>query len=266
MASRLLRPFEYVPGTELELDLELKALYDDPEYAKDDAAAYFSMRDNGRTSREDFLKSRTPERMKRIEREETRIGKLRAEFFKYGTKKELVKVHTERRHAWKQEVRECRAAYMADLNSRIQELEKQKEHRGKDTDKQRLNLMNEKRVLFAISRLPSNVAMEQDTIIDVISADTPSNRDDVSKLKYGLKAYIMHFNKGKGGHTHHHKCGKVEGKFPNQKVPLQILLSDTEDNPLKEPNDPGKFRYFHLPTNNMAWVEVSHYYQFCDIC
>jgi hypothetical protein len=249
-----LRPSEYVPGT--ELDFELKALYDDPKYAKDDVVAYFSMRDNGRPCRRVYLNSRKPERIGRIRHEESRIENLRTAFFKYATKKELVREHAERRHAWRQEAKRNLAANMLDLKARIREFEKEILPPGKETDRRRLALMNEKRILSAISSLSIDGAIEPDVVTEVPVAEA-SEDPSAAKLNYGLKACIMHFNNGKGGHTHTHKCKDVEGQFPNQKVPVHILLSDIKDNPLKEECKQGTFRYFHLPTNNMAWIEVS---------
>jgi len=47
--------------------------------------------------------------------------------------------------------------------------------------------------------------------------------------------------------------------FPNQKVPLKLLLSGSKDkNPLMWPCEEGMIRYFHLPANNMEWIEVRH--------
>ena len=46
--------------------------------------------------------------------------------------------------------------------------------------------------------------------------------------------------------------------FPNQKIPIDHLIN--EENYYKNPlMDCGKdmIRYFHLPANNMHWVEVS---------
>jgi hypothetical protein len=253
MASPL-RPSEYVPET--ELDFELKALYDAPKYAKDDVVTYFSMRDSGRPRRQAYLNSRKPERIKRIKHEESRIESLRTAFFKYETKKGLVKAHTERRLAWRQEVKRNLAANILDLKARIQEFEKENLPPGKETDRRRLALMNEKRILNTISSLPIDSAIEPDVVTE---EPVPEVSEDPSsaKLNYGLKACIMHFNNGKGGHTHTHKCKHVEGQFPNQKVPVHILLSNIKDNPLREECKQGTFRYFHLPTNNMAWIEVS---------
>jgi hypothetical protein len=50
----------------------------------------------------------------------------------------------------------------------------------------------------------------------------------------------------------------VENTFPNQKIAIKDLLADKEDkNPLMQPGDDNMIRYFHLPANNMVWVEVS---------
>jgi hypothetical protein len=50
----------------------------------------------------------------------------------------------------------------------------------------------------------------------------------------------------------------VENTFPNQKIHLSKLLADDKyANPLMQPCDDNMIRYFHLPANNMTWVEVS---------
>ncbi len=49
----------------------------------------------------------------------------------------------------------------------------------------------------------------------------------------------------------------LENAYPNQKILLSDLLADDETrNPLMQPCEEGVVRYFHLPANNMAWVEV----------
>jgi len=50
----------------------------------------------------------------------------------------------------------------------------------------------------------------------------------------------------------------IENTFPNQKITIKDLLADDPDaNPLMKPCDENMIRYFHLPANNMIWVEVS---------
>jgi hypothetical protein len=47
-------------------------------------------------------------------------------------------------------------------------------------------------------------------------------------------------------------------EFPNQKIPIDELLysEDRARNPLTKECPGGMIRYFHLPANNMSWVEV----------
>jgi hypothetical protein len=50
----------------------------------------------------------------------------------------------------------------------------------------------------------------------------------------------------------------IENSFPNQKIPIKMLLAEEPDaNPLMQPCEDNVVRYFHLPANNMIWVEVS---------
>lgn len=48
-----------------------------------------------------------------------------------------------------------------------------------------------------------------------------------------------------------------ENVFPNQKVPLKLLLEQSQENPLTWKCEDGMMRYFHIPANNMYWIEVS---------
>lgn len=51
---------------------------------------------------------------------------------------------------------------------------------------------------------------------------------------------------------------EFDGTFPNQKMPLSRLLKEDKDqNPLMWDCPENMFRYFHIPSNNMEWVEVS---------
>lgn len=46
------------------------------------------------------------------------------------------------------------------------------------------------------------------------------------------------------------------GQFPHQKISIQELLYSESESPLKRSDDKTKLRYFHLPANNMTWVQV----------
>ena len=55
-----------------------------------------------------------------------------------------------------------------------------------------------------------------------------------------------------------HSIPAFNDEFPNQKISVERLLLDDPDlNPLMQPCESGIIRYFHLPANNMVWVEVS---------
>ena len=48
-----------------------------------------------------------------------------------------------------------------------------------------------------------------------------------------------------------------ENAFPKQKIAISTLLAEDEDsNPLMRSCEDGMIRYFHLPANNMIWIEV----------
>lgn len=50
---------------------------------------------------------------------------------------------------------------------------------------------------------------------------------------------------------------RFSGHFPNQKIPAKTLLDHGQDSPLKQRSGSKCIQYFHIPTNNMKWVEVS---------
>ncbi|KAM7210680.1 hypothetical protein V8F06_013941 [Rhypophila decipiens] len=66
---------------------------------------------------------------------------------------------------------------------------------------------------------------------------------------------------------------RFKGRFPNQRVSMSELLKSAEDKKksilsksLAEKNDPNRIRYFHIPSNNMYWVErvIAGYYDDTD--
>ena len=90
-----------------------------------------------------------------------------------------------------------------------------------------------------------------------VSANLKELEDDV--IWGDLKANVIYFKKGP--HEEHPKRydePKLAGKFPNPRVPLILLLKkNKEENPLMWKCEDDMIRYFHIPANNMAWVEVS---------
>lgn len=83
-----------------------------------------------------------------------------------------------------------------------------------------------------------------------------ANRDDdnPNKSNYGYNGWVIVFEKGGEGLTIEHPL--CHGRFPNQKISIQQLLYNKSGTPLKRTENKNLLRYFHLPANNMAWVEV----------
>jgi hypothetical protein len=236
---------------------ELVTLYDDPKYGSDDdLKIYMSMRDNGpEGTRQHYLERLNNERQKRLKHEIERITKLRVKFFANPNKKTITTAHEARRREWKEEAKANQAEYIKDLDERTKILDGA-ETQGDDVTTKRKKLLNEYRIVKAIAQWPKDESPPLD-VSPVVSSDKPD---------YGLKACIMHFVKGGGGHTHTHRHKKVVGAFPNQKIAIDYLLTKSEDNPLNEDCPQDRLRYFHLPTNNMAWIEVSSYLLGSSLC
>ncbi|KAI1084341.1 hypothetical protein F5B20DRAFT_593450 [Whalleya microplaca] len=75
----------------------------------------------------------------------------------------------------------------------------------------------------------------------------PSQMEDVDSL---IPAPVIYFKDGKP-----YDCPGLDGCFPDQKFSVKELLADDEnENPLMQ-DEGSTVRYFHLPANNMLWVE-----------
>ncbi len=74
-----------------------------------------------------------------------------------------------------------------------------------------------------------------------------------------IKAPVVFFRDGQP-----YDAPGIPGAFPNQKVTVEQLLADNPTrNPLMQPCPDNEVRYFHLPANNMVWVEevMARYYR-----
>jgi hypothetical protein len=73
-----------------------------------------------------------------------------------------------------------------------------------------------------------------------------------------IKAPVIYFKNGQP-----FDVPGLPKSFPDQKVPMANLLSDDKTNPIMQPADDDVIRYFHLPANNMVWVEeiMARYYR-----
>lgn len=84
------------------------------------------------------------------------------------------------------------------------------------------------------------------------SADTIAEKDGRENTYKGLQAGAVYF---KNGEPYSHP--RLHGSFPDQMTPLADLLAkDGDKSVLKEPCEEGMLRWFHIPANNMSWVEV----------
>ncbi len=71
--------------------------------------------------------------------------------------------------------------------------------------------------------------------------------------RYGLNANMILFKDSKK-----YTDKNYPDEFPNQKIPIDELLysEDGARNPLVNECPQNVIRYFHLPANNMSWIEV----------
>lgn len=92
------------------------------------------------------------------------------------------------------------------------------------------------------------------------SSSADASGDDPKKPDYGYNGWIAEWERGKGRVTVDHPL--VLGSFPHQKISIQQFLYNKKGTPLRRTSDKDRLRYFHLPANNMRWVEeaMSRYY------
>jgi hypothetical protein len=72
---------------------------------------------------------------------------------------------------------------------------------------------------------------------------------------WGMNAYAVFFRNSEKYSDTSKLCFD---QFPNQKIAVKDLLynKNKDMNPLMRPCEDNEIRYFHLPGNNMEWVEV----------
>lgn len=67
-----------------------------------------------------------------------------------------------------------------------------------------------------------------------------------------MDAYAIFFR-----NSEPHDDESCSDNFPNQKFPIKDLIyQKAAGNPLMRPCKQNEVRYFHLPGNNMEWIEV----------
>ena len=135
---------------------------------------------------------------------------------------------------------------------RIAKLRKLFEDEGSKTPRGKLLLrfkITRSHLFQAVHRIRSSAPAQEDPIAQ-------SHHNDPAEREIELddhNANVIYF---KNSRPYDHPSFGDE-KFPNQKVPLsQLLRDDKTNNPLMWECEENMVRYFHLPANNMAWVEV----------
>jgi hypothetical protein len=97
-------------------------------------------------------------------------------------------------------------------------------------------------------------SLSPESYIHNLDLRTSRLEDNPDESNYGYNSWVIVFEKGKGGVTIDHPL--CHGHFPNQKISIQQLLYNKSQTPLNRAENKIHIRYFHLPANNMKWVEV----------
>lgn len=108
--------------------------------------------------------------------------------------------------------------------------------------------------------------------------DSASVSPASSDQYFGINSHAMYFRKSKEYFTQEGMAGvsypetwnghdsddaRFSGHFPHQRIPVKELFSQ-DHTPLKRQSNSECIRYFHIPTNNMNWVEVSQLLTWLD--
>lgn len=103
-------------------------------------------------------------------------------------------------------------------------------------------------------------AFSPDAYMPDLTSGPVNSEDDPQKVDFGYNGWVIVWEEGKGWVSLDHPL--VHGKFPHQKISIQQFLYNKEGTPLKRRTGKDQLRYFHLPANNMKWVEqaMSRYY------
>jgi len=193
----------------------------------------------------EMRESNKGKKLERVIHEEERIKQTRVNFASYPEKQQMMERLKAAKKAWKEEVKEKREEYVKRIMKQ-QEAGRQPKFPQRWSRDQTLDL----ELLERVKDWKVEDEPEDDTI------------KPKPEKEYGFEACAIYFKKSDYGwqpDTHNHPKFK-DGKFPNQKISVHDLIqpsSDTYTNPLSEPCGEDRLRYFHFPSNNMSWIEVS---------
>lgn len=93
-------------------------------------------------------------------------------------------------------------------------------------------------------------------LVDTVKELCEKIREPIDEFRAG----VMYFKKVEEGKWRGEQCQDVDpssGDFPNQKIKMDTILSDTAKNRKLFKRDGQSIKYFHFPANHMEWIEVS---------
>lgn len=109
-------------------------------------------------------------------------------------------------------------------------------------------------ILRAIQMRGGSIPCDDQSPISSENKELDLKNYNPAEPDFGYNGWLMAFKDGRQG-INNDLC---YGEFPHQKISIRQLLHNTKETPLVRTEDKDLLRYFHLPANNMAWVEVSH--------
>lgn len=197
-------------------------------------------------AREEFFNSLPPHKQNRIRREEQRIFKLRELFNnKAEDTGDFAADFSQGLSNWRRDFR------ARDPNARIATRNDPFEYIVQSGDTME-SIMGRYSPGEIASLNPGIVSVEIGQAIKV-----PQGATNVPKVEngFGVDASMIFFRDSKP-YTDTQSC--PHEVFPNQKISIQNLIYDKnkDRNPLMRDCGNNEFRYFHIPGNNMEWVEV----------
>lgn len=210
------------------------------KHCTDHTNCYLGLRFDKREEFKMQMRQLDAKKLKRIEHEEQRIEQTRVNFASYSKKERMMGRLKRARVEWKLEVKAKRQEYIEFI---------------KHQDSAR-------------ARYPKQWCRNHQLDLDLLARVASWTTDDkpenpalkaLAEEEYGFRASAIYFKRSDHGwqpDTHANPHFLPEGKFPNQKIRVHDLLKDVENNPLSEPCEDGRMRYFHFPSNNMRWIEV----------
>ncbi|KAI1862732.1 uncharacterized protein JN550_010069 [Neoarthrinium moseri] len=250
--------------------------------------SYLSLRFSARQNFLDQLKGISGEGYQRTIREIRRIDEHRNKFLSYSNKQDLINSLRDAHSKWKKTV--FNASELEEISRERKKRLKQLENastRKVATNSQKALYMNHTKILRnwdakhleslkqTVGRYgrdsPVSNGLRPNQSASVPTQD-PSGpgaeerplQDAEEELQrasdsyYGLKAGAMYFTKGSDGTLRgiDSNNGNYRGsKFPDQKIAMETILDGADDNPLSEECPKDTIRYFHIPSNNMEWIE-----------